>query len=130
MAVMLPILTDVGVTPTSLAVLGPPGPPPVAVLPPVLLVPVLVPVLAPVVPPLVPSDPAVPSVPAPVVAPLSPASACSPAFVPDCDLTKALLGSRVPHAGRIRARTSMTRGSLDLRRTVSSRARRRRPTIP
>src|SRR5438105_10883608 len=131
---MLPILIEVGVTPTSLAVFGPPGPPPAAapVGPPArpAAAPPAVPAAPPAPPPAVPWSPVAPvadwSVP-----PWSPAA--SPfelAFDPCWAFTNALLGSRVPQACRTRAEIGMSRSSLYLRRAVPSRRRRRPPTIP
>src|SRR5438270_113557 len=128
---MLPILIEVGVTPTSLAVFAPLAPPPPpgpegpfvfpAAGPPVAPPPVRPPAVpwSPVVPPLADWSPPVAS-PAPIPVPFE---------LPRPAFTTALLGSLVPHACRTRARIGMTRSSLYRRRAVSSR-RRRPPTIP
>src|SRR2546423_1278099 len=123
---MLPILMDVGVTPTSLAVLASPPPPEVPppvvpdplVAPPLVVPPLVVPpppVLAaasPVVPPLAAAPPPVST----EVAPVSPDVAdpgvdASPADAEEfdtalllfCDSTNAESGRRVPQAVRTNA---------------------------
>src|SRR3954454_8306545 len=124
MEVTLPILMEVGVTPTSLAVFAPPAPPP----PPPPAGPPAAPAAAPAVPPepavLLPADPAVPwSPPVAVWSPAAWSPVEKPAFVPApplVALTKALFGSLVAHACRTRARIGMSRRARYLRRAVSS----------
>src|SRR5437588_9952901 len=133
MAVTLPILRDVGVTRTSLAVFGPLAPPvaPAAALP--------LPGPPPAAPAAAPPPPALPAVPAwPPVAPpfadwsVEPSSPAEMAWPdpPRDAFTKALLGRRVPHACRTSARIGRKRSSFCLRRAVPSGRRRRPPIIP
>src|SRR3954470_3693359 len=134
MEVTLPILMEVGVTPTSLAVLGPPAPPPPPVAPPPGPLPA-----APVEPPVVAPPVVLPAVPSwPLVAPVPDWSVpvWSPSEMPWALLeppllafTNALLGSRVPHACRTKAKIGSSKNSRYLRSAVPSR-RRRPPTVP
>src|SRR5205085_1396015 len=128
---MLPILMDVGVTPTSLAVLA--SPPPPEVPPPVVPDPPVAPLVVPppVVPPPVlaaapPVVPPVPAAPPPVsteAAPVSPdvvdpgveaspadAEELDAALLLFCDSTNAESGRRVPQA--VRANAAIARRTM------------------
>src|SRR5205807_3199503 len=120
---------DVGVRRTSLAVLAaPPGPVPEPLAP-------AEPALPADPPAVLPAEPALPWSP-PVVMPSArsllsvwlPADACWPVR-PFWAFTKALLGRRVPQAGRTRARMATSRNSL-WRRSACTSGARRPPTIP